>query len=138
MIRFCSVCSRAQALWLAFLNTQHCHKTQVGTIAHLMLEETAKRLALKGVGLQLTESAMARLLSEGYDVEYGARPMRRAVTSLVHDTLSESLLREEVTEGDQVCWSWCDFTFTWLGSSGSGQSGSLERLALGRSRVKSG
>jgi len=75
---------------------------EVGTIAHLMLEETAKRLALKGVGLQLTESAMARLLSEGYDVEYGARPMRRAVTSLVHDTLSESLLREEVTEGDQA------------------------------------
>jgi ATP-dependent Clp protease ATP-binding subunit ClpC len=75
---------------------------EVGIIARLMLEETAKRLALKGVGLQLTESAMARLLEEGYDVQYGARPMRRAVTSLVHDTLSESLLREEVKEGDQA------------------------------------
>jgi ATP-dependent Clp protease ATP-binding subunit ClpA len=73
---------------------------QVGTIATLMLTDTAKRLALKGVALQLTESVMARLLAEGYDPQYGARPMRRAVTRLVHDTLSESLLREEVTEGD--------------------------------------
>jgi len=75
-------------------------KEEVRTIADIMLKETATRLVEKGITLELTHSAMDHMLEEGYDKTYGARPMRRAVTRLVHDNLSEAILKEEVVSGD--------------------------------------
>jgi len=75
-------------------------KQEVGEIAHMMLDETATLLGDKGVTLELTQSVVDHLLNEGYDQEYGARPMRRAIMSIVHDTLSDSLLKEDFQSGD--------------------------------------
>ena len=72
----------------------------VETIARLMLAETAQRMRAKGMDMALTRAAMAKLLKVGFDAEYGARPLRRAITSVVDDTLSEALLKEEIKEGD--------------------------------------
>ena len=72
----------------------------VARIARLMLRETAERMRTKGMEMALTPSAMAKLLEIGFDKEYGARPLRRAITSVVDDNLSEALLRGAITEGD--------------------------------------
>jgi ATP-dependent Clp protease ATP-binding subunit ClpC len=50
--------------------------------------------------MALTSAAMTKVLSEGFDQEYGARPLRRAITSIVDDSLSEALLRGKILEGD--------------------------------------
>ena len=72
----------------------------VARIAQLMLRETAERMRTKGMEMALTPSAMAKLLEIGFDKEYGARPLRRAITSVVDDNLSEALLRDAIAEGD--------------------------------------
>ena len=72
----------------------------VARIARLMLRETAERMRTKGMEMALTPSAMAKLLEIGFDKEYGARPLRRAITSVVDDNLSEALLRDAIAEGD--------------------------------------
>ena len=72
----------------------------VARIAQLMLRETAERMRTKGMEMALTPAAMAKLLEIGFDKEYGARPLRRAITSVVDDNLSEALLRGAIAEGD--------------------------------------
>mmetsp|Transcript_31819 Transcript_31819/g.90376 ORF Transcript_31819/g.90376 Transcript_31819/m.90376 type:complete len:930 (-) Transcript_31819:498-3287(-) len=78
------------------------NKEQIRTIADMVLAETAERLADRGVALQVTEKAMNVIIEQGFDEAYGARPLRRAVTSLVDDCLSDLLLTNAVGEGDVV------------------------------------
>ena len=75
-------------------------KESVQRIARLMLRETAGRMRLKGMEMALTASAMDKLLETGFDKEYGARPLRRAITSIIDDNLSEAMLRGVIHEGD--------------------------------------
>lgn len=72
---------------------------QIRAIAHLMLQETADRMNQRGIGLCVSQAAMAKLVEEGYDRSYGARPMRRAVMRWVDDPLSEAVLNGDVSEG---------------------------------------
>ena len=75
-------------------------KESVQRIARLMLRETAGRMRLKGMEMALTASALDKLLETGFDKEYGARPLRRAITSIIDDNLSEAMLRGVIHEGD--------------------------------------
>lgn len=75
-------------------------RLHVRAIANLMLQDTANRLNEQGIGLCVSQAAMAKLVEEGYDKNYGARPMRRAVMQWVDDPISESVLNGEVLEGD--------------------------------------
>ena len=75
-------------------------KESVQRIARLMLRETAGRMRTKGMEMALTASAMDKLLETGFDKEYGARPLRRAITSIIDDNLSEAMLRGVIQEGD--------------------------------------
>jgi len=73
---------------------------EIVKIADLMLDETAGRMAEKGIGFELTRPMMERLTSEGFDKMYGARPLRRAITRLVEDYLADALMKGELNEGD--------------------------------------
>eukprot|EP00897_Mesotaenium_endlicherianum_P002931 jgi/Mesen1/2666/ME000167S01816 len=75
-------------------------KSQVREIVDMMLEETKARMRARGVGLEISEALIARIGDEGYDRAYGARPLRRAVTRLVEDPLSEALLQGAFEAGD--------------------------------------
>ena len=72
----------------------------VSRIARIMLKETASRMRSKGMEMALTQSAMNKLLVAGFDKEYGARPLRRAITSIVDDNLSEAILKGSIKLGD--------------------------------------
>ncbi len=77
-------------------------KPQLEKIVELQLAEVAKRLAERNVTIELTQAARERLLAEGYDPAYGARPLRRTVQRLVQDPLAMKILDGSVLPGDHV------------------------------------
>ena len=62
-------------------------------IVGLQLAEVHKRLEQKGIRLQVTDTAMEFLIKQGFNEDYGARPLRRAIERFVEDPLAEQLLR---------------------------------------------
>ncbi len=77
-------------------------KLEVKEIADIMLKEVFKRCELKGVKLDVTERFKDRLVDEGYNPSYGARPLRRAIMRLLEDSLAEKFLGGEIAEEDSV------------------------------------
>ena len=70
----------------------------VGLEANKLIE----RLHQKNISLSLSPDAMSLIIKQGYDPQYGARPMRRAIERLLEDPLAEALLRNEVAPGMRV------------------------------------
>lgn len=67
----------------------------------MMLRDVKKLLlSSKGIRLEVSEAVMDLVCQQGYDKVYGARPLRRAVTQLIEDRLSEALLYAEYKPGD--------------------------------------
>lgn len=77
-------------------------KASLLKIADLMFASLEKRLESKDISVTITQSAKDYIVSEGYDAEYGARPLRRTLQRLVEDRLSEKLIRAEISSGDKV------------------------------------
>lgn len=75
---------------------------EVKQISAIMLSEICSRLTEKGITLEVTEKFNDRLVAEGYNPSYGARPLRRAITRLLEDSLAESILSGHVKAGDTV------------------------------------
>ena len=75
-------------------------KDEVGQIAEIMLKEVFERISLKGIQLEVTDRFKTRLIDEGYNPTYGARPLRRAVMRLLEDSLAEEVLSEKIKAGD--------------------------------------
>lgn len=71
-------------------------------VVDIMLANVAKRLAENGLSLEVADKAKDRLLREGRDYAYGARPLRRAIQKMVEDPVSEMVLRREIKAGDTV------------------------------------
>ncbi|MBS4175740.1 ATP-dependent protease ATP-binding subunit ClpC [Bacillus sp. FJAT-49736] len=77
-------------------------KDQLKQIVTLMAEELVKRLKEQKIELEISEAAKEKIADEGYDPEYGARPLRRAIQKYIEDRLSEELLKGEILEGQHV------------------------------------
>jgi len=75
-------------------------RDEVKQIADIMLREISTRLSEQGITLKVTERFKDRLVEEGYDPSYGARPLRRAIMRLLEDSLAEAMLSGEVNDGD--------------------------------------
>ncbi|WP_026082520.1 ATP-dependent Clp protease ATP-binding subunit [Mastigocladopsis repens] len=75
-------------------------KDEVKQIADIMLHEVATRLTEKGIILEVSDRFKERVLQEGYNPSYGARPLRRAIMRLLEDSLAEAMLSGEIAEGD--------------------------------------
>jgi ATP-dependent Clp protease ATP-binding subunit ClpC len=77
-------------------------KESLSIIVDLEIEKLLVRLKEKEIELELEQSAREFLIKEGYDPNFGARPMRRAVERHLEDPLAESLLRGEFKGGSSV------------------------------------
>ena len=77
-------------------------KESLNEIVDLEVAKLVKRLADKEIDLVLEESARDLIVTEGYDPDYGARPMRRAVEQLLEDPLAEAILSGAVKEDQHV------------------------------------
>ncbi|NJK37830.1 MAG: ATP-dependent Clp protease ATP-binding subunit [Oscillatoriales cyanobacterium RM2_1_1] len=75
-------------------------KDEVKEIAVIMLKEVFSRLTEKGINLEVTDRFQERLIDEGFNPSYGARPLRRAIMRLLEDTLAEEILSGRIKEGD--------------------------------------
>ena len=71
-------------------------------IAGLMLESVAGRLREHGMRLRYDDDVVNLLAQEGYDANYGARPLRRTIQRCVEDALSEEIIAGRIALGDQV------------------------------------
>ena len=77
-------------------------KNEVKEIAEIMLQEVFARLEDKGIKLSVTDAFKERLVEEGYNPSYGARPLRRAVMRLLEDSLAEEVLSGRIKDGDKA------------------------------------
>jgi ATP-dependent Clp protease ATP-binding subunit ClpC len=78
-------------------------REEVKEISEIMLKEVFARMMEKGISLSVTEAFKERLVDEGYNPSYGARPLRRAVMRLLEDSLAEEFLSGRLGEGDSAC-----------------------------------
>jgi len=81
----------------------HLTKEHIRQIVELMLRPVRSQLIERGIGLAVTEEAKDLLSEKGYDEMFGARPLRRAIQTMIEDQLSEMLLRGEFQPGDTIC-----------------------------------
>jgi len=77
-------------------------KDEVKEIAEILLKQVSVRLGDRNLSFKLTDAFKDRLVDEGYDPRYGARPMRRAISRLVEDHLAEAILSGKLKDGDTV------------------------------------
>jgi len=75
-------------------------KEELYRIVDLLLNQVRVRLSDQGIGLVVSDEARDFLLKEGFDEEYGARPLRRAIQTYVDDTLADALLAGELAPGE--------------------------------------
>jgi ATP-dependent Clp protease ATP-binding subunit ClpC len=75
---------------------------QLGEITRLLLDRLARRLRAQGIEVEFTDGAVELLAREGFDPEFGARPLRRTIQRLVENELSRLVLSNAVEPGDRV------------------------------------
>ncbi|HEX3781120.1 MAG TPA: ATP-dependent chaperone ClpB [Pseudonocardiaceae bacterium] len=75
---------------------------ELTSIVDIQIDRLAKRLGQRRLTLEVTPAAREWLALNGFDPVYGARPLRRLVSSAIGDQLAKSLLAGEITDGDQV------------------------------------
>ncbi len=87
---------------------------EIKEIASIMLRNLSGRLSALGTELKVTDEALTALAKEGFDDIYGARPLRRAITSKLEDPLSEKLLSGELKDTKVIVCDYRDseFVFT--------------------------
>jgi ATP-dependent Clp protease ATP-binding subunit ClpC len=76
------------------------NKDEVKQIAEIMLLDVGSRLKDRGIVLQVSDRFKERVVQEGYDPSYGARPLRRAIMRLLEDSLAEAMLSGQIVDGD--------------------------------------
>ena len=77
-------------------------ESQIRGIAEIQIDRLRSRLAERGIHLQMTGTAMIRLVAAGYDPVYGARPLKRAIQTLLENPLAQQLLAGEFLQGDTI------------------------------------
>jgi ATP-dependent Clp protease ATP-binding subunit ClpB len=71
-------------------------------IIEIQLRNLRRLMAERKITLELTDSAKERIIEEGYDPVYGARPLKRVIQRRVQDPLAPKILMREVRDGDHV------------------------------------
>jgi ATP-dependent Clp protease ATP-binding subunit ClpC len=77
-------------------------KEDIEAIANLMLKDVLERISALGVTLTVSTSALQLLADQGFDSEFGARPLRRAIVRMVEDAFSTQMLEGNIKAGDTV------------------------------------
>lgn len=84
------------------------NEKEIFDIVSLMLKKVNEELKLKEMHLEVTEKAKRKILKDGFDPVYGARPLRRSIQKLIEDPLSEQLLKKLFKEGDTIVADFCE------------------------------
>ena len=71
-------------------------------VVKLMLRSVSERLNYQDINIKFSEDAEKFLVHKGFDPSYGARPLRRTITKIVEDKISEEILNGDIHKGDEV------------------------------------
>jgi ATP-dependent Clp protease ATP-binding subunit ClpC len=77
-------------------------REHISQIVAVLLKDVRKRLAEEELALKLTDSATDFLVKHGYDEQYGARPLKRAIQKFIEDPLSEKILMGDFSRGEEI------------------------------------
>jgi ATP-dependent Clp protease ATP-binding subunit ClpC len=77
-------------------------KESINKIIDIELKKVFERIDQIGYDIKLTDAAKDFIASKGYDIQFGARPLKRAIQKYIEDELADIIIREEVKEGDEV------------------------------------
>jgi ATP-dependent Clp protease ATP-binding subunit ClpC len=77
-------------------------RENIGEIVGIVLKDVQKRLTEEELTIRLTQPAADFLVSHGYDENFGARPLKRAIQRYIEDPLSEKILLAEFSKGDEI------------------------------------
>ena len=77
-------------------------REHLAQIVDIQLDNVGKLLKDRKLKLEITPAAKDRIIAEGYDPQYGARPMRRAIQRLIQDPLALKLITGDFCEGDTI------------------------------------
>lgn len=75
---------------------------QIKNIVKIQIDLTAKRLKERGINLRITDNALSFLAKEGYNPNYGARPLKRLIQSKILNRVAEFIITHKAKEGDTV------------------------------------
>ncbi len=78
------------------------NKENIQEIVSLMVANLSKRLSELGISIEVDEDAKKMLASENFDINYGARPLQRAIRRKIEDKLSEEILRGAINKSDTI------------------------------------
>jgi ATP-dependent Clp protease ATP-binding subunit ClpA len=77
-------------------------KEEAGKICYKIIDGLRAKLAARSVSLEITDKAMDKLIEEGYNDMYGARPLKRVVQKRIEDRLSDEILAGNILHGEVV------------------------------------
>ncbi|QUH21584.1 ATP-dependent Clp protease ATP-binding subunit [Alkaliphilus sp. B6464] len=77
-------------------------REHIGEIVDLMLEDLRKRLQDLNINLEVSNEAKVFIAHKGFDAQFGARPLKRAIQKMVEDQLSEELLKGTIKSGSDI------------------------------------
>jgi ATP-dependent Clp protease ATP-binding subunit ClpC len=77
-------------------------QAEINLIIDILMKGVMKRLNNLGFSLQLSDTAKAFIAEKGYDQQFGARPLHRAIQKYLEDPLAEEILAQNIKEGDMV------------------------------------
>jgi len=77
-------------------------QAEIIQIVKLMLISVAKELAAKDITVYFDEKIIAKIVAEGFDKDFGARPLRRFIQDKIEDLIAQQILRDEIKRGDKI------------------------------------
>ena len=77
-------------------------EAEIEKIVDLMIKQSVKRLKEKEIEVEITKELKKQIAKKGFDPAYGARPLRRAIQSMIEDTLAEQILEGNLQEGEKA------------------------------------
>ena len=77
-------------------------REHIAKIVSIVLRDVGTRLADEELTLKLSDAAVEFLVTHGFDISYGARPLKRAIQRYIEDPLSEKILQAEFARGDEI------------------------------------
>ncbi len=78
------------------------NEEQVEQITHLLIQETEKLLSQHGIKLKLTEEAIKKIAHDGFDISYGARPLKREIQRQIENPIADGILKRDFKQGDII------------------------------------
>ena len=77
-------------------------KPELARVAKLLITKLANKLKPQGIELKFTENALKYLVEKGYNIEWGARPLRRVIEHEIEDKLADEILSRKIEGGAKV------------------------------------